>query len=241
MTDIKLVAHLPLWYQIAQGLQYEIAERATRGELRLPTEADLAKRFGVSLLTLRQALDFLQEKGLLERKRKLGTFIRPEAIREKRSISLGSIENVFTQQGSDRVDILEYGIVDTPPDLQPIFKGQDRVCRMVRLRYHEDVPTDLAVNHVRRDVAHAIPRAILKKLPVTQAIHEKTGFKIGHVRQEFEAAIASPEVAAQLGIEPLSAVMILVGSTFDDAGGLIDHARIVYRGDNVRFALTYDA
>ncbi|HVA39094.1 MAG TPA: GntR family transcriptional regulator [Candidatus Binataceae bacterium] len=240
MVATALAKHPARWYQIARDLQFEIAGRAAGGDLRLPTEAELAKKYGVSLLTLRQAMGFLAEKGLIDRKRKLGTFVRADAIIDKEILFLGSIRTVFAQQRSEKVRVLERRVVDTPPALIGPFGGERKVCKIVRLRYQRGRPTDLAINHLRRDVARGLDRRLLERLPITQAIHERGIAKIGYVRQELEAGI-SPDAARNLDMDPLSALMILTGFTYDDTDQLIDHARIMYRGDGVSFSLIYKA
>lgn len=63
----------PLWQQIAQTLEEELA-RALPGD-RLPTEARLAARFGVNRHTVRRALAALAESGLVHARRGAGVFV----------------------------------------------------------------------------------------------------------------------------------------------------------------------
>jgi len=80
MNKIRLEHHLndrsiPYYYQIMKILRRRIEQgELTPGE-KLPTEMDLAKSFGVSRVTLRQALSILEADGLLDRERGHGTFI----------------------------------------------------------------------------------------------------------------------------------------------------------------------
>ncbi len=68
-----------------QGIAAELRDRIDRGELRplqrLPTEVELASRYGVSRLTLRRALAVLQEEGLVDRRQGSGTFVSPRPTR----------------------------------------------------------------------------------------------------------------------------------------------------------------
>ena len=52
----RFTSALPLWYQLAQSLRAAIAAFDRDGALRLPTEAQFARHYGVSLTTVRQAL-----------------------------------------------------------------------------------------------------------------------------------------------------------------------------------------
>lgn len=65
--SIVLNRKLPLWYQVSQSLRASILGRSPRDPLRLPTEEQLAGHYGVSVLTMRQALKELEDEGLITR------------------------------------------------------------------------------------------------------------------------------------------------------------------------------
>lgn len=54
--SLVLNRKLPLWYQVSQSLRASILGRTPDASLRLPTEEQLAGHYGVSVLTMRQAL-----------------------------------------------------------------------------------------------------------------------------------------------------------------------------------------
>ena len=53
---------------------------------RLPSERDLAERFKVSRMTLRQAITLLVEEGILERRVGSGTYIASSRVQEKKCV-----------------------------------------------------------------------------------------------------------------------------------------------------------
>jgi GntR family phosphonate transport system transcriptional regulator len=63
-----------LYAQIARQLEHELANIYSPGDC-LPSEGDLAARFGVNRHTLRRAIDELVDMGLLERRHGLGVFV----------------------------------------------------------------------------------------------------------------------------------------------------------------------
>ncbi|WP_371155782.1 phosphonate metabolism transcriptional regulator PhnF [Jannaschia sp. 2305UL9-9] len=66
---------MTLWSRIADSLRREIVEGARPEGARLPTEADLAARFGVNRHTVRRALGALTEEGLIRSRRGAGSFV----------------------------------------------------------------------------------------------------------------------------------------------------------------------
>ena len=65
----------PIWRSIANTLQTEIAHELYRPGDKLPTEAELADRFGVNRHTVRQGLASLAEVGIVHARRGSGVFV----------------------------------------------------------------------------------------------------------------------------------------------------------------------
>jgi len=72
-------APTPIWQSIAHSLKGEIAAGQYRPGDKLPSESDLARRFGVNRHTVRRALSDLSEKGLVRSRRGSGVFVRDVA------------------------------------------------------------------------------------------------------------------------------------------------------------------
>jgi GntR family phosphonate transport system transcriptional regulator len=81
--DLQRGQGLTAWRQIADALEGEIASGLLPAEVRMPTESQLATRFGVNRHTVRRALAELAAKGLVRAARGSGTFVesRPLAYR----------------------------------------------------------------------------------------------------------------------------------------------------------------
>lgn len=73
-TQLQRESGTTLWHQIAQSLEEEITTRRIQG--RLPSEAELAIRFGVNRHTVRQATKSLAERGIVSVMHGRGTFVR---------------------------------------------------------------------------------------------------------------------------------------------------------------------
>lgn len=70
---------VPLYHQLATSLSAAIADGRFQPGDRLPSEPELARRFGVTRPTVRQATRLLAERRLVEARRGSGTFVRPPA------------------------------------------------------------------------------------------------------------------------------------------------------------------
>ena len=66
----------PLYVQIKQHILGDIRKGVWKPGEKLPTELDLAERFGVSVGTVRRAMGGLEDEGIISRREGSGTFVR---------------------------------------------------------------------------------------------------------------------------------------------------------------------
>ncbi|MDI3388803.1 GntR family transcriptional regulator [Streptomyces sp. B-S-A8] len=241
--SIVLNRKLPLWYQVSQSLRASILGRTPDAPLRLPTEEQLAVHYGVSVLTMRQALKELEDEGLISRHRRRGTFIEPSAERGAPVRLLGSVDAIVAQQSGMRTELLDHGEGPAPADVAGYFPGLAEVATYHRLRSDEQTgePTNHARNYVRPDVAARIDPADLERRPMTKVLRDVVGLHISRITDTVEARLADPETAALLQVPLLSPILHYTGVTYDEDGGVLDVARIHYRGDRFSFTVTLDA
>lgn len=241
--SLTLNRKLPLWYQVSQSLRASILGRSPHEPLRLPTEDRLAEHYGVSVLTMRQALKELESEGLISRHRRRGTFIEPSARRGAPVRLLGSVDAIVAQQSGERTTVLGHGPAPIPAELAEHFPGLRETTAYRRLRSDAagGEPTNWAENFVRRDVAERIDVADLARWPMTKVLRDAVGVRISRITDTVEARLADPETARLLRVPLLSPILHYTGVTYDDTGRAVDVARIHYRGDRFSFTVTVDA
>ncbi|WP_399131693.1 GntR family transcriptional regulator [Streptomyces sp. ITFR-16] len=241
--SLVLNRKLPLWYQVSQSLRASILGRSPDATLRLPTEEQLAAHYGVSVLTMRQALKELETEGLISRHRRRGTFIEPRARRVSPVRLLGSIDAIVAQQSGERTTLLDHGPVPVPGDVAEYFPGCDRVTGYRRLRCDEadGEPTNWAQNWVRPEVAADLDVADLDRWPMTKVLRDRVGVPIARITDTVEARLADPATAELLRVPLLSPILYYTGVTYDESGRVVDVAQIRYRGDRFSFSVTVEA
>jgi GntR family transcriptional regulator len=228
---------LPLWYQVEQSLRSEILTRQFVKTGRLPTEVQLAKRYGVSLITVREALGSLEEDGMIVRRRRFGTFVRPEVYDHQELRVLGSIETVVSHQANEDTEVLERKKIVVPEEFKSFFRDSRKVFLFRRLRRKDGTPLSYVLNYVVPEYGSRIRANQLKRASMTEVLSRNAGAKIARIQNNVEARLASPEIAQLLEIHVLSPVLYLVAYVYDKSDRLIDLACIYYRGDRYKFAI----
>ncbi len=241
--SIVLNRKLPLWYQVSQSLRASILGRSPQDPLRLPTEEQLAGHYGVSVLTMRQALKELEEEGLITRHRRRGTFIEPQAHRGAPVRLLGSVDAIVAQQSGMTTELLDHGRAPVPPALAEYFPGLAEVATYHRLRSDEKTgePTNHARNYVRPELADRVDVDDLIRSPMTKVLRDFAGADISRITDTVSARLADPETARLLQVPLLSPILHYTGVTYDADGRVLDVAVIHYRGDRFSFSVTLDA
>ncbi|WP_327237317.1 GntR family transcriptional regulator [Streptomyces sp. NBC_01317] len=240
--SLVLNRKLPLWYQVSQSLRASILGRRPDDPLRLPTEEQLAGHYGVSVLTMRQALKELEEEGLISRHRRRGTFIEPGARRGAPRRLLGSIDAIVAQQSGELTTVLGHGTTPVPGELAEFFPELDEVMTYRRLRRDAESgePVNWAENAVRPDVAAGIDVGDLASRPMTKVLRDMPGVRISRVTDTVEARLADPATAELLRVPLLSPILHYTGVSYDERGRVVDVARIRYRGDRFAFSVTVE-
>ena len=231
---------LPLWYQLAQSLRAAILSPDHDGGTRLPTEIELARHFGVSLATVRQALASLAADGLITRQRRRGTFVNPDAVRTRTLRVVGSADAVAAQQASDEVRVLGRSRVPAARPPADLLLASAEAALIRRLRLDAGVPVSYAENYLRPEHADRISDAALSRAPVTALLRDELGLPLSRIDNRVSARSAPADLAALLEMEAFSPVLVSENVTYAGASGPVDVARIYYRGDRFTFAISLD-
>lgn len=238
---LELNRRLPLWYQVAQHLRTAILTRRPDDPLRLPTEDELAAHYRVSVVTLRQALKALEDEGIIERRRRHGTFVRPTAVPSPPLTLLGTVDAIVAQQAADEVRVLHRERVAVPTELARYFPDTEQVVYIRRLRMRDGEPVSCADNWIRPEHAALIGDDCLRTAPMTQALRDRAGVRIARFENNVEARLATPELVGLLAIGLLSPILLCTAYTYDHDGRVVDTARIHYRGDRFTYSVSLKA
>ena len=98
---------VPLYFQVAQQLERMIESGDLAAGTRLENEIDLADRLSLSRPTMRRAIGYLVDRGLLVRKRGVGTQVVPAQVR--RQLELTSLYDDLARTRRDpRTRVLSF-------------------------------------------------------------------------------------------------------------------------------------
>ena len=205
-----------------------------RGELttgdRLPAERDLAERFGVSRMTLRQALGALEQRGRLRRSkgRYGGTFVAEPKLELAGTSALSDqLRGLGVAAGARVLSAVER---DAEPD-EALLGARVYAIERVRLANGEPVALERGAYAV-----DAYPGLIDE--PLDGSIYELIRALYDDVpvraQERLEPALAKPDEAEALGIAAGAPVMLVERTAFSTDDRPVEISRDVFRGDRTR-------
>ena len=228
----------PIYVTIAGDLRQEIAAGTYGLGDQIPTEAELCKRYGVSRMTVRQALDSLVASGYLKRRRGKGTFVSSDKAERSASRLLGFEEDTRNRGLSPATSVLGSGWHTANAEERQLLDLSDdsRVLRIDRLRTVNDEP--IGINHI---VLLEQWGNTLGGLDFSNSLYTilKTNLadEVKEAEQRIEAVPATTDQAASLQVGPGAPLLRIVRTTYLERHGLIGLTRTFYRGDRYYLSL----
>lgn len=225
---------VPLYFQLSQQLEAAIEKgRLSPGSL-LGNEIDLAGRLGLSRPTVRQAIQALVDKGLLVRRRGIGTQVVHSQVR--RPLELSSLYDDLEaagQQPATRVLRLEtrQATAEVAAALG-IAEGAD-VRLLERLRLTHGDPVAYLRNYLPPDLLGAGAGEL--EATGLYRLLRAAGVTLHSARQSVGARAATPEEGELLD-EPAGAPLLTMQRTaFDDTGRAVEFGAHLYRASRYAF------
>jgi len=229
----------PLYHQIYVLLREQIVSGAYAPRALLPPEHELMRRFHVSRVTAKRALDELAAEGLVERSRGRGTCV-VEALRPaplSGNIS-GLLENLLMVGLKTRVQIVDFGYMPAPTDVARALAVEEgtEVQRAVRVRLRAGVPLSFTTSYVPAAIGRTYGRKELARQPLL-ALLEQAGILIGSADQTITATLADTLVAPRLKVRVGSPLLSVTRTVADQNGRPVEHINILYRPDRYQYRM----
>lgn len=235
--NISRDSPVPLHHQVAQSIEDAILDgRLGRGE-RLESEIVLCARLRLSRPTLRQAMDSLVRRGLLVRKRGVGTQVVGGPIR--RPVELTSLHEDLRVAGHvPSTVVTSFGWEVPGTDITEGI-GQatsEYLCHFTRIRSINGQPLALMENWVCSMIEGLTAQAL--EVDSLYDVLKRAGIDLRVASQSIGAATADNDQAELLNVQPGAALVTMKRTVSDDSGRVIEIGRHLYRADSYSFDMT---
>jgi len=227
-----------MYVQIKEVLKQRILEGDYDVHERLPSESEMMKVFGVSRITVRQALRDLHAEGLVFSVQGKGTFVsRPKAVQDIQHLQ-GFGEAMAPQGYDTSTRVVGIQEVRAPQEVADALKisQNSMVIELTRIRSLNREPISIDHSFFPLEIGQSIQSRDLTQ-DIFPMLENEFGVGLGHADLKIEAVIADDYAAKHLNVDTGSAVLRIQRLVFSQTGDPIDFEYLSYRGDAFQYQL----
>ncbi len=199
---------VPRHKQIADHLRKEIADKEFEPGDKLPSEKRLCDYFGVSRITVRQALKALENEGLIFKKQGLGAFVSDDTNAQQ-LVQLTDFSEDMRRAGfSSSSKLISFKKVDPEPEINPILEvpPNSPLIRIDRVRIGNGIPVAVDITWLPASYGQLLLDEDLRNKTLYQILEDTYSIPISAGRYKFTATKADAYIAKHLNVEEGSPV-----------------------------------
>lgn len=231
---------LPLYRQLVAALREDIRQGALASGDPLPSESQLCTRFGVSRITVRQALHELQTDGIVIAKQGKGTFVRGRPIEHELG-KFHTLTEVLQRHGYPReVDLLVCGEVTPPPSVaEELGIGAGERCVLVKRRHlMRRQPVALTVMYLPKSVASSWTADDFRAKTVYE-LAAQNGLGAVEGRRVITACPALDDIASTLGMSVGDPVLLVRSRSHLASGDALESSAFYFHPRRYSFLFAF--
>ena len=229
---------VPIYFQLKTLIQERISSGEYPVGMCLPSEREYCEEYGISRMTVRQAISDLVNEGFLRRERGKGTYVSQPKIEQGLQMLTSFTEDMKRRNmhpGTRLIHMITCPATGRVARQLGIQDGES-VFEIKRLRLADDEPMAIETAYVP---ISNLPNFTEEKV-ATGSLYEvmrERGIEIEHATQTLEASQAKVTEATQLNIKNKAPVLLIERTTYASGGQVIEFVKSVYRGDRYKFAI----
>lgn len=217
---------IPVYYQLKNDLTSKIAKGVWKSGDCIASERELCEIYGVSRMTIRQAVGELVQEGVLLRIKGKGTFVCEQKLKQQ---DMMSFTEIIKKTGNELVtEVLEFSTIETPEDFEDIFT-LDNLYKIKRKRIVDKECVALETVYIPVDYCGYINKDMLNGSLFK--ILEKFGYVVDYSNSSISAVIINEELKEIFGVDQEVPMLKVISKTYDDKDKMIFLEEAIYRSD----------
>lgn len=224
----------PLYLQVTAIIRRQIANGVLKPSQRLPSIAELAEQYQVSVVTVRQSIAILEDEGLLLRQQGKGTFISSEPKIGKWLVLKSDWNSLLHHLEGKQTRPLTVASNVPPPALDiKVGHFEDAYRFMRRIHSSGDLPYALIDIYLSQRIYDQSPDEFDRRMVISM-LSEMESARASELQQSIFFTTADQETATALGLSANAPIGDVVRVITDRSGAIIYIGKTKYRGDFVK-------
>ncbi|HXX17183.1 MAG TPA: GntR family transcriptional regulator [Candidatus Eremiobacteraceae bacterium] len=222
---------IPAYQRIQGAIRKSIDSGGLRPGDAVPSERELARIHAVSLMTARHALATLEQDGVVERRRGVGTFVSPPKIHFNKLMS-------YTEQMRSRSlavgsKVLFAEVVDDEPEATArlSLSPKSHVLKLERLRHNGGEPFALETCYFSAKQFSGLLAESLEHESLFRILERNYNVVLGYADEEIDATAADTRTAELLALPKREPILRIRQVIYSTKGAVILYVLGLYRSD----------
>jgi GntR family transcriptional regulator len=231
----------PLYQQFAGALREQITAGNLAVGAALPTEAELAARYAISLITVRHGLRQLEHEGLIRKQSAKPAIVTASRPLVRPGIDFHSLAAIVAATRDRRLDVRSYGeepATDAAAAALERPRGERLYCLRALLYFDEAPVSDITI-HFPHAVGVRLARGDFDDTVVFRTVQRKLGIRLSGARITLKADVADAETARAMQYPEGGALLVAEMLYRAEDGTAVEYSVARNRAD--MFSVTYDA
>lgn len=238
MATLRRHHPIPLYQQLQATLRAQIESGRLGMHERLPSERELSQQFGVSRMTVRQALDALAQQGLIYGKVGKGTFISEPKIDQQIVALTGFSEDMQKRGQAASSRVLKATMLAATKDIAAILQiePKTRVVNLIRVRLANGAPLAIENGYLPLHLCPDILSHDFSRESLYDVLRNQYGWHLVRAQQTMESRLATDTELELLQLKRPAPILAIERVTMVEQGFPIEYVRSAYRGDRYKFS-----
>jgi len=232
-----------LYAQVAHKLAEDISTGHYPVGTLLPTEQELCEKFGASRCTVRSAIKQLKDIGMVSSRKKVGTRVVSNSTTGGYRQSLATVDDLlqFNAAHLRLVRKIDDFVADCEFSKEMGCQPGTRWLHITGARAKntpEKTPvawSEVFIDPIYSDIGQAVRES--QDALISELLETRYGRRIAEIRQEIQAVVISPEVAAELNTKAGAPAFRILRRYFDQNGELFEMSITIHPADQFTFSI----
>ena len=234
---IDKLSPVPLYFQISEAMFDGIKKEQLDPNTKIPPEDQLARIFGVSKMTMRQALGKLVNDGILIRRKGSGTFISEKKIEREATRLVSFYEDIKKKGLKPSSRVIEKKVIKAETKLMEKLRLDrgDPIIKIIRVRLANEIPLAVNYAYIPEKYCPDLLEEELSQDSLSTIVEQKYQLSVEYAVQSLQAIKATAYEASLLHITVGDPILAIERTMFNSSHWPLCHYVNFFRGDKYAF------